>query len=154
MTTEQFKPNSTVAAIIHHNGKFLMVEEIDDGKVVYNQPAGHVESNESILDALSREVYEETGLAVQAQSISGIYYHYREDLNLYYLRFCFVVELDQFASTNPQDDDIIQAMWLNYEDIIDKGAQLRSPLVIECLDDYLQGKRYPLELIKSNIGAG
>ena len=62
--TEQFKPNATVAAIIHHQGKFLIVEEIDSGKVVYNQPAGHIEANENIITALKREVKEETTLDI------------------------------------------------------------------------------------------
>ena len=149
--TEQFKPNATVAAIIHHQGKFLIVEEVDSGKVVYNQPAGHIEANENIITALKREVKEETGLTVEPQSLSGIYYHFREDINLYYLRFCFVCELDHFATTAPEDSDIIQALWLTHQQLIAKGSQIRSRLVLECIDDYLQGKRYPLSILHSNI---
>lgn len=149
--SKQFKPNTTVAAIIHHQGKFLIVEEIDDGKVVYNQPAGHIEANENIITALKREVKEETGLAVEPDCLSGIYYHFREDINLYYLRFCFVCELEHFAETSPQDDDIIQALWLSHQQLIAKRKQIRSPLVLECIDDYLQGKRYPLSILHSNI---
>ncbi|TRX56913.1 NUDIX hydrolase [Thalassomonas sp. M1454] len=149
--SEQFKPNATVAAIIHHQGKFLIVEEIDDGNVVYNQPAGHIEADENIINALKREVKEETGLAVDPECLSGIYYHYRAELNLYYLRFCFVCELDNWAETSPSDADIIQAVWLTEQELKAKGKQIRSPLVLECIDDYLAGKRYPLSILHSNI---
>ncbi len=149
--SEQFKPNTTVAAIIHHQGKFLIVEEIDDGKVVYNQPAGHVEANEDIVQACRREVFEETGLTVEPHYLSGIYYHYRTELNLYYLRFCFVVELEECAQTAPKDSDIIQALWLTKEELEAKGSQIRSPLVLDCLTDYLNGEHYPLSILHSNI---
>lgn len=149
--TEQFKPNTTVAAVIHHQGKFLIVEEIDDGKVVYNQPAGHVEANEDLVDAIKREVVEETGLTITPDHLCGIYYFYREDLDLYYLRFCFVCELDDFATTKPQDPEIIQAIWLTKEELLAKGSQIRSELVIPCIEDYLAGKKYPLTMLHSNI---
>ncbi|MEW6997194.1 NUDIX hydrolase [Colwelliaceae bacterium BS250] len=151
--TEQFKPNTTVAAIIHHQGKYLIVEEIDDGKVVYNQPAGHLEANESIIDAFKREVYEETGLTLCPDYISGIYYNYRDDINLYYLRFCFVCELTSFLTTSPNDSDIIQALWLTKEQLLAKGDSIRSPLVVECINDYEDGKHYPLDILSSNVSA-
>lgn len=148
---EQFKPNTTVAGIITHQDKFLIVEEIDEGNIVYNQPAGHVEADENIIDAFKREVLEETGLMVKPDYISGIYYHYREDLKLHFLRFCFVVVLDDFANTQPQDPDILRAIWLTKEELLAKGKQIRSPLVIECLEDYLNGENYPLSILKTNI---
>lgn len=149
--TEQFKPNTTVAGIIFHKNKFLIVEEVDQGKVVYNQPAGHVESGENLIAAFKREVLEETGLDVSPDYISGIYYHYREDLNLHFLRFCFVAELDECAETHPQDSDILQALWLTKDELLAKGDKIRSPLVIECLNDHLNGNNYPLEILKTNI---
>ncbi|WOH38339.1 NUDIX hydrolase [Thalassotalea fonticola] len=149
--TDQFKPNTTVAGIIFHKNKFLIVEEVDEGNIVYNQPAGHVEAGENLIEAFKREVKEETGLHVTPDHISGIYYHYREDLNLHFLRFCFVVELDEFAQTTPQDPEILQALWLTKEQLLAKGDQIRSPLVIECLNDHLNGNHYPLEILKTNI---
>ena len=85
----QFKPNTTVAAIIVHNDKYLLVEELENGKIVYNQPAGHLEADENLIDAAKREVLEETGLALEPEYLSGIYYFHRPELNLYFLRFCF-----------------------------------------------------------------
>ncbi|WNC70288.1 NUDIX hydrolase [Thalassotalea nanhaiensis] len=149
--TEQFKPNTTVAGIIFHQDKFLIVEEVDDEKIVYNQPAGHVEENENLIAAFKREVLEETGLQVEPDFISGIYYHYREDIKLHYLRFCFVVELSDFTETQPQDSDILRAIWLTKEELLAKGEQIRSPLVVECLNDFLNGNNYPLSILKTNI---
>ncbi|WNC70590.1 NUDIX hydrolase [Thalassotalea psychrophila] len=149
--SEQFKPNTTVAGIIFHQDKFLIVEEVDEGNIVYNQPAGHVEAGENLISAFKREVLEETGLDVAPDYISGIYYHYRDDIKLHFLRFCFVVELDNFVETQPQDDDILRAIWLTKEELLTKGVQIRSPLVMECLNDFLSGNNYPLSILKTNI---
>lgn len=136
--SNQFKPNTTVAAIIHCKGKFLLVEEIENGKNVFNQPAGHLEANENLIAACKREVFEESGLHVSPEYVSGIYYFHRPELNLYYLRFCFVVELEIFSETQPQDDEILACHWLSFNEIIDKEEQMRSPLVIKCIEDYLK----------------
>lgn len=149
--SEQFKPNTTVAAVVTYQNKFLIVEELEHGNTVYNQPAGHLESNESLVSAIERELKEETGLVLSPQYLSGIYYYYRASLNLYYLRFCFVIELDVQLPTTPEDEEIIACHWLTLAEIKDKSAQLRSPLVIECIEDYLSGKKIPLSHLKSNL---
>ena len=151
--SEQFKPNTTVAGIIFHQDKFLIVEEVDEGNIVYNQPAGHVEAGENLITAFKREVLEETGLDVTPDYISGIYYHYRDDIKLHFLRFCFVAELNGFISTQPQDSDILRAIWLTKEELLAKGEQIRSPLVIECINDYLAGNKYSLSILKTNISS-
>nr|WP_231907404.1 NUDIX hydrolase [Colwellia sp. PAMC 20917] len=152
---DQFKPNATVAAIIVHQNKFLLVEEIEKGKKVFNQPAGHLEANENLISAIEREVLEETGLTLSPNYVSGIYYFYRPDINLYYLRFCFVIELDEFLQSIPQDDEIIATHWLSFDEIKAKSAQLRSTLVLECIEDYLavlkNGKKISLSSLKSNL---
>ena len=147
----QFKPNTTVAAVIHHGGKFLFVEEHEKCRVVFNQPAGHLEENESLTAAIKREVLEETGLRVEPDFLCGIYYFHRPDLKLYFLRFCFVVELEQWLKGQPQDDEIIDTHWLTLEQIKEKSAQLRSPMVLECVEDYLAGNKIPLSQLKSNL---
>lgn len=147
----QFKPNTTVAAIVHHNGKFLLVEEIENGKTVYNQPAGHIEANESLLVAAKRELEEETGLTLEPQALSGIYYFHRPEFSLYFLRFCFVFEVNGFLETKPQDDEIIDCHWLTLEQIKAKQPMLRSAMVLDCITDYLNGQRIPLSAIKSNL---
>lgn len=148
---KQFKPNTTVAAVIHHQGKFLFVEEIDNGKVVFNQPAGHLEENESLITAIKREVLEETGLALEPNYLCGIYYFHRPDLKLYFLRFCFVIELKQWLTGQPQDSEIIDTHWLTLEQIKEKRQVLRSSMVLECIEDYLAGNKIPLSQLKSNL---
>lgn len=147
----QFKPNTTVAVVVVCQDKFLLVEELGNGRTVYNQPAGHLEANENLVDAAIRELEEETGLISAIDYVSGIYYYYRESLSLYYLRFCFVIERDFFETCQPQDSEIIACHWLTFEEIKAKSSQLRSSLVLECIEDYLSGKKIPLSHLKSNL---
>jgi phosphatase NudJ len=147
----QFKPNTTVAAVVMYKDKFLLVEELEHGNTVYNQPAGHLESDESLVSAIKRELKEETGLSLSPEYLCGIYYYYRASIDLYYLRFCFVIKLDNLLPTRPEDDEIIACHWLTLAEIKAKSAQLRSPLVLECIEDYLSGKKIPLSHLKSNL---
>lgn len=153
--SDQFKPNTTVAAVVVCKDKYLLVEEIENGKHVFNQPAGHIEAGENLIDATKREVLEETGLQLAPQYLNGIYYFHRSDLNLYFMRFCFVIELDELIQGIPQDDEIITTHWLSYEEIIAKKEQLRSAMVLDCINDYLSNKnkqqKIPLSSLKSNL---
>ncbi|MGB1261309.1 MAG: NUDIX hydrolase [Cognaticolwellia sp.] len=149
--SEQFKPNTTVAVVVTYQDKFLIVEELDLGKTVYNQPAGHLEAGESLISAAKRELQEETGLVLSPDYLCGIYYYYSDVINLYYLRFCFVIELENHMPCQPQDHEIIACHWLTLAEINAKSAQLRSPLVLECIADYLSGKKIPLSQLKSNL---
>jgi len=148
---QQFKPNTTVGAIIHCQGKFLLVEELEHGNTVFNQPAGHLEANESLLQAIEREVLEETGLTLHPSYLSGIYYFYRAEFNLYFLRFCFVIELATPLTAKPQDEEILATHWFDLAEIKQRTSQLRSPIVLECIMDYLAGKKIPLSTIKTNL---
>lgn len=152
---DQFKPNTTVAAVIVHQNKFLLVEEIENDKTVYNQPAGHLEANENIVDGLKREILEETGLTLSPDYLSGIYYFHRQNLNLYFLRFCFVIELPTLMQASPIDDEIVATHWFTLDEIKAKSEQLRSSMVLECIEDYLVGKinghKIPLSMLKSNL---
>jgi len=144
-----------------------LVEEIEHGKHVFNQPAGHLEANENLLSACEREVLEETGLVLSPQYCSGIYYYHREALSLYFLRFCFVIKLNaglkSVLKTShdvndkgdlnciPQDEEIIKTHWFTFQEIKSRQSQLRSPMVLECIEDYLKGKKIPLTSFKSNL---
>lgn len=143
-----WKPHFTVAAIIEENGKFLLVEELVDGKKVLNQPAGHLENNESILNAVIREVEEETATVFQAMKLTGLYRLKLEAKDRTYIRLCFSGNIIKTLENQALDTDIIRTLWLSYEEIMQQKDQLRSPLVLECINDYLQGKHYPLELLK------
>lgn len=148
---QQFKPNTTVATVVHAEGKFLLVEEIENGQTVYNQPAGHIEANENLISACQRELKEETGLALSPQYCSGIYYFQRPELNLYFLRFCFVIELSECVDCQPEDEEIIACHWFNYDEIVNHKAQLRSPMVLDCINDYLAGNKINNDFIQSNL---
>ena len=148
---EQFKPNTTVAAVVKCGEHFLYVEEEDRGKRVINQPAGHLEANETIVDAVKRELFEETGLSLEPSHLVGIYYFYSPINQKYYLRFCFAFEVTSLLECSPQDSDIIETHWLTIEELNLKKEMWRSYLIGECLEDYLKGNEIPLNTLKSNL---
>lgn len=143
-------PFSTVATVVVKDKKFLIVEENIDDHVVYNQPAGHLEANESLQDAAIRETLEETGWQVDLQAIIGVYL-YQIDQQTTYQRTCFLATPDQHDASRPLDKPIVQALWLTRDEINALQPQLRSPLVMKCIDDYLQGHYYPLSLLHPTI---
>lgn len=136
----------TVAAIIERQGRFLVVEEPDKvtGLPVLNQPAGHVEPGESLLDAVRREVREETGLAFTPEAIVGLY-PLRAANGSDYFRVCFTGTVPEEAEAVPEDPDILRCHWLTREEL--GRAFLRSGWVLRSLDDALTGRRFPLDLV-------
>ena len=143
----RWKPNVTVAAIVEREQKFLLVEENVDDRIVFNQPAGHLEQNESLVDAVKREVLEETAWEFVPQSVVGIYLYPNQHSDITYLRVCFSGTCDNHHPEQVLDDGIIQAVWFNKEDIHQNINKMRSPMVSRCIDDYLAGKTFPLELL-------
>ncbi|OEY67205.1 NUDIX hydrolase [Marinobacter sp. X15-166B] len=140
-------PHATVAVIAEDTqGRFLMVEELSRGQVVFNQPAGHVEEDEGIAAAAIRETLEETGWQVELQHLLGVYTYKAPANGVTYYRFCFAARPLTRVS-DVLDKDIIAAHWLTLEQIRDLDSSLRSPLVLQCLEDYRDGRRYPLEVI-------
>ena len=132
----------TVAAVIEKQGRFLFVEERDGGGPrVLNQPAGHVEEGETLLDAVIRETREETGLAFTPRSLVGVY-ALRAANGKDYLRVCFSGEVEG-GEPSPQDADILACHWLTKDEM--EARALRSGLVRRCVEDYLSGQRLPLE---------
>ena len=145
------KPNVTLACIVHCKGKFLFVEEPEFGKRTLNQPAGHLEKGESLLEGARRELFEETGIRADMQKLVKIYQWHAPRSNTDYLRFVFAVELDDWLEPKPQDADITRALWLSLEEfdrfIRQDGQCERNPLVTQSIHDYLCGESYPLELL-------
>lgn len=140
-------PHATVAVIVEDDrGRFLMVEEISSGQVVFNQPAGHVEEDETILDAVRREALEETGWQVEPRHFLGVYTYKAPANGVTYYRFCYSAEAIRHRSSE-LDDGIIAAHWLELDEIRQLGDKLRSPLVLQCIEDYRNGRRYPLDVI-------
>lgn len=140
-------PHATVAVIVEDdNGRFLLVEESSSGLIVFNQPAGHIEQDEPILDAARREALEETGWEVEPQDFLGFYTYKAPANGVTYYRFCFSARAVRKVSEE-LDDGIVAAHWLTLEEIRDLGPRLRSPLVLQCIEDYRNGRRYPLDII-------
>ena len=143
----QWKPNVTVAAIIEDNGRFLLVEEDADNHIVFNQPAGHLEKDESLVSAIRREVLEETGWEFEPRSLVGVYLYPNPRSDIVYLRFCFTGKGVRHDPRLSLDQGIIRTVWMSKAEIEENQEKMRSKLVLTCINDYLAGKRYPLELI-------
>lgn len=137
----------TVATIVEHDGRFLFVEELKEGRLVLNQPAGHLEPRESLLQAAVRETLEETGCDVELTGVTGIYLYTAPSNGVTYQRICFTANLLKHHSGRALDSDISGIRWLNHEELKAESDHLRSELVMRCLDDYLAGARFPLSLI-------
>jgi 8-oxo-dGTP pyrophosphatase MutT (NUDIX family) len=143
----QFKPNTTVAAIIEQNGKFLLVEEETDRGNRFNQPAGHLEDGESLLQAVIRETMEEAAYEFTPEALLGVYHWKHPHNETTYLRFAFIGKAGVHYPMQELDEGILQAVWMDIDEIRDKQNLMRSPQVITCIEDYLAGKRFPLGVV-------
>jgi 8-oxo-dGTP pyrophosphatase MutT (NUDIX family) len=145
-----WKPSVTVAAIIEHESRFLLVEEETSDGIRFNQPAGHLDPCESLIDAVSREALEETAHEFTPESLVGVYMSRylssRTGEEVTYLRFAFSGRVGA-KHDRPLDEGILRAVWMTREELIACQEKHRSPLVLQCVDDYLQGKRSPLSLL-------
>jgi len=138
----------TVAVIVEREGKFLLVEEetLASHLDVYNQPAGHVEQGETLIEAAKREALEETGFEVEPTALLGLYTYTPETTpDVTYYRVCFIADAIHHYE-RPLDEGIIRAVWLTLEELI-TTERARSPLVIQCIKDYLNGQSFPLSAI-------
>ena len=142
-----WKPHTTVAAIIERDNKFLMVEEAINGEHVFNQPAGHLDPDESLIDAVIRETQEESAWQFIPQAITGIYLWKHPDNGKSFLRVAFCGTCQNHDPEQRLDDGILHAVWKSRDELILQQDKLRSPMVINCIDDYLAGKRYPLDML-------
>jgi len=142
-----FTARITVATLVEQDGKFLLVREHANNQLVLNQPAGHVEAGESLLQAAFRETLEETAWQVEITDFLGVYiFQPARDTGIYY-RFCFVARPLNHDSRQKLDREIVEAVWLGADEILARSAEHRSPLVAQCLRDYLDGRRLPLDSI-------
>lgn len=139
-------PHITVAAIIERDNHFLMVEEDCEGAIVINQPAGHLEQNESLIEAVVRETLEETAWHINPTNIVGIY-QWTNNNRQTFLRIAFASDCIRHDPERSLDHGIIKTLWLSRDELENQSQRLRSPMVIQCVDDYLAGQRYPLELL-------
>jgi 8-oxo-dGTP pyrophosphatase MutT (NUDIX family) len=145
------RPDLTVAAIVEREGKFLLVEERVGNRMVFNQPAGHVERSEQIVDAVVRETLEETAWTFHPEALIGIYFWEQPERNRSFLRFAFSGTVSNHDSTRPLDRGIERAVWMTPEEIAIRTTRLRSPMVLRCIDDFRAGRRFPLDTIKGAL---
>lgn len=143
----QWKPNVTVAAIAHRDGRFLIVEEKADGSAVFNQPAGHLERGETLIDAVRREVLEETGWEYEPECLVGIYLYPAPRSEVSYLRFCFAGGCVRHHPGRSLDEEIIRVTWMSRCELAGNEQRMRSPMVLRCIDDFLSGRSYPIGLL-------
>lgn len=143
----RFTPHVTVATIVEDAGRYLMVEEVSNDCVVFNQPAGHLEANESLIQAAHRETLEETAWSIEITGVTGLYL-FRGANGVTYQRTCFAASPVAEHPELSLDEGIIRAHWLTLGEIRERESHLRSPLVLQSILDYLHKPHYPLDLIR------
>ncbi|WP_373388027.1 NUDIX hydrolase [Pseudomonas alcaligenes] len=144
----RFTPHVTVATVVEDQGRFLLVEELAGGQAVLNQPAGHLEADESLIAAALRETLEETGWEVELTAVTGIYLYTAPSNGVTYQRVCFAARPLRHLPEAPLDEGILGPRWLTREELAAQPERWRSELVLRCIDDYLAGERHPLSLIR------
>jgi 8-oxo-dGTP pyrophosphatase MutT (NUDIX family) len=141
------KTDVTVAAMVELAGRFLVVEERIRGRLVINQPAGHVEDRESLLAAVIRETREETAWLFEPQSLLGVYHWRNPDNGVTTLRFAFRGQVTDHRPQQALDHPVVRTLWLTPAELQARANSLRSPLVLRCVDDWLAGKSLPLNTV-------
>ncbi|MBA1189375.1 NUDIX hydrolase [Pseudomonas entomophila] len=141
-------PHITVATVIEDQGRFLMVEEFKAGKHVFNQPAGHLEPNETLCQAALRETLEETAWEVELTGVVGIYLYTAPSNGVTYQRICFAARTVRHHPQRALDTDIVRAVWLSRDALLAEPDRWRSELVPRCIDDYLAGPLHSLALLR------
>jgi 8-oxo-dGTP pyrophosphatase MutT (NUDIX family) len=142
-----WQPEVTVAAVVQRQGRFLVVEERISGRLVLNQPAGHLEEGETLVAAAIRETREETAWRLRPEALVGVYLWRNPANERSYLRFAFCGTVDDHRPGQPLDTGIVRALWMTRGQLLAQPARLRSPLVLRCLEDFLLGRRQPLETV-------
>jgi len=144
-----WNPEVTVAAVVEIDGRFLIVEERIGDRLVLNQPAGHLEDRETLLEAAIRETREETAWRFHPEALVGVYLWRSPVTERSFLRFAFCGTVDDHQPKLTLDKGIVRTLWMSYEQLLAQPARLRSPMVTRCLEDYRRGSRQPLDSIAS-----
>lgn len=142
-----FRPDVTVAAVVHRDGRFLLVEERVRGQSVINQPAGHLEPHESLVAATIRETLEETAWDIEPTALLGTYQWVADD-GTHFLRFAMIAEARRQHPDRALDAGIERTLWLTADEVSAQSQRTRSPLVLACIEDYLAGVRHPLHALR------
>lgn len=143
-----WKPHATVAAVLEQDGRYLLVEERVRGELRLNQPAGHLEEGESLLEAVVRETIEEAGLIFRPTHLVGVYQWRAPSSGATHLRMAFTGVIERVIENAVLDSGIIGPVWLTPDEARSRLAQHRSPPVMDCIEDHRAGRRFPLDLIR------
>ncbi len=147
--TDIWKPNVVVASVVENEGRFLVVEERDeDGRLVINQPAGHLDRGETLTAAAARETLEETAWHTEPLALVGIYTYPRPGTDILYMRYCYYSRALRHDPGRALDNPVERVCWYTRDELLERRHMHRSPLVLRCIDDFLAGRWYPLELIQ------
>ena len=157
----RWKPNVTVAAVVERDGKFLLVEEHTSDGLRLNNPAGHLDPGESLADACARETLEETAHRFRPTALVGVYLSRTQRPSgglvkpnpVTYLRFTFCGELGDFVPGQRLDHGIVRTWWMTAEEIRASVARHRSPVLLQCVEDYLAGARFSMDLLSTDLRA-
>lgn len=160
-TPERWKPSVTVAAIVERDGRYLLVEEQTREGLRLNNPAGHLDPEESLLEAVVREALEETRCRFTPEALVGVYLsRFRRALHrpgeperwddVTYLRFAFCGQVSEPDPSRTLDEGILRTLWLTPEEVRASQDRHRSPLVLQCLEDHLAGRRFPLDALQAH----
>lgn len=144
---ERFRPAVTVAALIEHGGRYLLVEEQTDDGLRLNNPAGHLEPGESPLDGVVREALEETARAFTPRALVGVYLARPNPAGPTYLRFAFCGDVGAPIAGQTLDHGIVRTLWMTAGEVAASRDRHRSPLVARCVADHAAGRRFPLDLV-------
>jgi phosphatase NudJ len=157
--SERWTPSVTVAAIVEKDGRYLLIEEHTQEGLRLNNPAGHLDPGESLIEACARECLEETAHPFQPRALVGIYQSrfHRAAKNgkpaeeITYVRFAFSGDLSSRMAGQALDDGIVRVLWMTLAEVRASAAMHRSPLVLQCIEDHAKGQRFPLELIHTDL---
>ncbi|WP_217473860.1 NUDIX hydrolase [Stutzerimonas stutzeri] len=141
-------PHITVATIVEADGRFLMVEESKGGRLVLNQPAGHLEPDETLRQAAVRETLEETGWTVELRGVVGVYLYTAPSNGVTYQRVCFIAAPLEHDPQRELDEGIVGAHWMTRDELVAQPERWRSELIMRCIDDYLSGKTFDLAVVR------
>jgi 8-oxo-dGTP pyrophosphatase MutT (NUDIX family) len=153
-TLRSARPAVTVAAVVERDGAFLLVRERTQRGLRLNQPAGHLERGESLAAGAARETLEEAAWHVEPYALVGIYRWEAPDNGATYVRFAFAARPVVAATGQALDRDIVDALWLGYDEIVARRDEHRSPLVLRCIDDFRAARRWPLDFVQDVAGEG
>lgn len=146
-----WQPHIVVAAIVERDGRYLIVEEMIAGERRLNQPAGHWEQGETLVEAVRREAMEESAWEVEPRNFLGVYIWQPASLPYPFVRFAFLADAIRHHPERRLDDGILRALWLTPEELLARADELRSPSVMQCIDDHRGGRSYPLSMIHQRV---